>query len=54
LKTDPAAVIQAAAPLKLQLYEILQRLGATILVFVVTDGNLRNVVEKIFKSKLFV
>jgi hypothetical protein len=54
MKTEPAAVIQAAARLKLQLYEILQRLGATTLVFVVTDGNSRNVVEKTYKSKLFV
>ena len=41
-------------PLKLQLYEILQRLGVTILVFVATDANLRNVVEKTFKSKVFI
>jgi hypothetical protein len=49
MKAEPVAVIQAAALLKLQLYEIPQRLGVTILVFVATDANLRNVVEKIFK-----
>lgn len=54
MKTESVVVIQPAARLKLQLFEILQRLGATILVFVVTDGSLRNVVEKKFKSKLFV
>jgi hypothetical protein len=49
------AVTQAAARLKLQIYEILQRLGVTILAFVVTDVNLRNVVGKIYKSKyLFI
>ena len=41
----------SCCPLRLQLYETLQRLGETILVFVVMDGNLRNVVEKTFKSK---
>jgi len=54
MKTDPVAVIQAAAPLRLQLFEIPQRLGVTILVFVATDANLRNVAEKIFKSKVFI
>jgi hypothetical protein len=54
MKTDPVAVIQAAAPLRLQLFEIHQRLGVTILVFVATDANLRNVAEKIFKSKVFI
>jgi hypothetical protein len=54
MKTDPVAVIQTAAPLRLQLQEILQRLGVTILVFVATDENLRNVAEKIFKSKVFI
>jgi hypothetical protein len=48
-----AVTILAAAFQKIQLYEIPQKLGVTILAFVVTDANLRNVVEKIFKSKFF-
>jgi len=54
MKTIPVAVIQIAAHPKLQLYEILQRLGVTILVFVVMGANLRNVVEKTFKAKVFI
>jgi len=54
MKTFPVAVIQAAALLREQLSEILQRLGVTILVFVVMGANLRNVVEKTFKAKVFI
>jgi hypothetical protein len=49
MRTESAAVIQAAAQLIHRLYEILQKLGAMTLAFVVTDANLRNVVEKTFK-----
>ena len=54
MKTEPVAVTRTAAHPQLQLYEIPQRLGVTTLAFVVTDANLRNVVEKICKSKLFI
>ena len=53
MKTEPVVVTQAAARLKLQLNEIPQRLGVTILAFVETDVNLRNVVEKTCKSEYF-
>ena len=47
MKKVTAALTRAAALQKIQLYETLQRLDETILVFVVTDANLRGVVEKI-------
>lgn len=49
MKTEYVAMTQAAARLRLQLYEIPQRLGVTTLAFVVTDANLRNVVGKTCK-----
>ena len=51
MKKEFVAVTQAAARQQLQRYEILQRLGVTILAFVVTDANLRNVVGKTCKTK---
>ena len=51
MQKEFVVVTQAAAPLQLQLYEIPQRLGVTILVFVVMDVNLRNVVEETFSQK---
>jgi len=50
LKTmKPVVATQAAAPLKLQVHGVLQRLDVMILAFAVTGVNLRNVVEKIYK-----
>jgi len=49
MTTNPVVATLVAAPQKLQSQGILQRLDVMILAFAVTDVNLRNVVEKIYK-----